>query len=175
MRRKGLVIGLLMMLAVVVSGFTYAIWANIDLSNNQLDNTVTIGTGRTATVGVTSATTGGVLVPSGQVINSVQANAVDSYVFTFQVTWNDDAEAALTGTLNVDVTNILVDGGADTYSLVSVVPSITSQAGVVRGSTTEVTVTVTLGLPGDATEYAAVAGKAITFDVNFLIDNVQLP
>jgi len=63
----------------------------------------------------------------------------------------------------------LIDG-LGTYSSL-VVTSDDAPATITEGaSAITITVTVTLTEPADATEYGAIAGQDITFDVTFAVD-----
>jgi len=188
MNKRGLVIGLLVMLAVITSGFTYAFWSSIDRDGSVIGNTVTIGEAKTATFDVVlapgSPSTGN-LVPVGQVGNSL-AGAVEYKLFTFNVEWDDNFYA--TGTLDVSELNVLLDGAGTYAGLVNFAFQVGGSADDTQalavnvldglGSTTvsantpvTVFVLVTLTEPANQTEYEAIFGKTITFTVEFEITN----
>lgn len=173
MRQKKLIIGLLVMLALVTSGFTYAYWYTVTGSNADTTGEVTVGTGKSFTTSVTvGSETGSSLVPSGMAAYSNEVDATDSLELTFQVSWDEVSTSALTsetGSIAVTVTNVQLDSSttlAATY--VTVTPG-TAPSVTVNGAAVDVIITVTLGTPADATAYALIAGKTITFDVNFAV------
>ena len=184
MNKRGLVIGLLVMLAVITSGFTYAFWSSIDRDGNVIGNTVTIGEAKTATFDVTlDSSSTGLLVPVGQVGNSL-AGAVEYKLFTFEVEWNDNFYT--TGTLEVSESNVLLGGFATHAGLVNFAFQVGGDADDTEalavdvlggnGSTTvsanslvTVFVLVTLTEPADQATYEAVFDKIITFTVDFEI------
>ncbi|MDR4968060.1 MAG: hypothetical protein RG740_00430 [Acholeplasmataceae bacterium] len=108
MRQKNLVIGLLVMLALVVSGFTYAFWASGVTGNSDTAvGSIQIGEGEavTTTVTVGNETFGGDLVPVGFEDEDSDPIKVSSVVLTFNVVWTQDSTGAegTTGTLSVSV------------------------------------------------------------------------
>ena len=167
---------ILVMLGGSATAFAY--WASGVNVTNPTDETetVTIGTGDTidSTVTLTETVSStDVLVPTTITPGSGEVNSV---VFTYTVDWTEDNSGSFgdgtLGTLEVDVSNILVGGVADQYDLVNVVitPGDESQAVVLNDAGTyTVTVTVTLKEPANQTEYAAVAGLDITFNVSFTV------
>ncbi|MCD4827408.1 MAG: hypothetical protein K8Q99_06515 [Acholeplasmataceae bacterium] len=173
MKQRKLVIGLLVMLAVAVSGFTFAFWAG-SLSGDDVvaSNSVTIGTGEAVTTEVTfGASQGaGTLVPSGRADDSV-AGAVESVVFSFVVTWAEAANGSYNGnvgTLASVVSNVQINGATTNAGLVN--PVVGGDTTVVlNGATATVTVTVTLTEPATQEIYNAIVGQAITFDVTFTV------
>ena len=155
---------------------TYAYWASLIKVTDLADQseTVKIGTGDTVDSTVTlnevvSSSTED-LVPSGRVTGT----QVESVVFTYTVDWTEDGSGTFgngtLGTLTVTVGNILVDEVADTYGLVNITPLVSTINVVLNDSGTyNVVITVTLNEPADQTQYLAVAGKNITFDVTFTV------
>jgi len=160
MRQKKLVITLLVLLAFVVSGFTYAYWAS-GISINQAGNetaNIEIGTGAAAVTTVTVVPTvdDGVLVPVGR----ATGGQVESLTYTFEVTWTatDSTASGATGTLTV--------GASANHGLLNVVPTYNSNI-TAGGSTVTVTIVVTLTEPANQAEYAEVAGNNFTLTVTF--------
>ena len=179
MSRK-LVIGLLVMLSVVVTSFTYAYWANIDYTVEQDANTVVIGEGRTVTVGVSVSQTGGQLVPNGQTANSINANPVEYVIFTFVVSLNDDKTGNQSGTLAATPNNILIGASATNNGLVVTAVQIggTVTGGtlnadgsttITEGTSVNVYVKVTLTAPATVEIYDVIKNANITFDVDFVV------
>ncbi len=155
---------LIAILAVVFMGGSaigaYAYWDS--LTNVQSEtNIITIGEGLQlqSTTYTIDAATDGTLIPSGNTEKPGDTTAIE---VEYTVNLNFVPTAPLN--LTVTVTSILVDAVANPYSLVQIsddAPATITEAGVL------ITFTVTLNEPGDATEYAAVAAKPISFDVTF--------
>ncbi|PKK93822.1 MAG: hypothetical protein CVV61_02715 [Tenericutes bacterium HGW-Tenericutes-6] len=185
MKKRGLIIGLLIMLALVTSGFTYAFWAgSITGGNQDVAGTVTIGEGGNTTVTVTAPALSEVdLVPE-------TVNAANSYVvLTFPVAWTENVAdtASASGLLNAAlVTNsfvIFVFNGTDWVNSglthveidamfdVVVTANGTNAAISVDGAAVNVEVTVTFkNEPADQATYDLVAKGRFTFDINFQVD-----
>lgn len=169
MKQRKLVIGLLVMLAVAVSGFTFAFWGSIQEDTTASGN-ITIGTGRTVTTtAVYSEQTAGVLVPSGLENQSAQNNAVSSITFTFNVDWDDNADYTAASDLTITTVSIQNSNLDDVSSLfnvafpnpvISLTPNAAAQA---------VTITITMNEPADQAAYDLVAGLAITFTFEFSV------
>lgn len=169
---------LLLVLALVLlagaAGGGYAYWAGSVAAPTSVDKngqTINIGTAKgvitTLTVGDPAATTN-VLVPAGQAVNSNESNAVDSITLTFVVAWTQTLANGTAGTLAVTPDNVKINGAATHASLVNI--SIAGAGEIsIGGPTVNVEVTITLTEPADATVYAAVASKAITFDLKFAV------
>ncbi len=179
MRQKKLVIGLLVMLALVVTSFTYAYWSSVSLTGNSVGNSVVIGEGRTATVAVTTAGVSGTLVPAGKATTSISTTPVEYVIFTFDTDWNDNL-AAVTGTLAATVSNIKIGGVTTNAGLVITAVQIggTVTAGTLNGNgstaitpTTNVNVYVKVTLTEPTTQaiYDAIKNATITFDVTFVV------
>lgn len=159
---------LLIVLSIVTLGFTYAYWASsVSGDSDDAIGTVEIGTGDSVTINAVvseTSTAGQILVPAGF---ADDPNEVEQVVLTFSVEWVDDN--ALTGIVPADIdmsiTNILVDGVAN--SLVVVTPDVSNPTQISLGSTVTFTVYITLNTPSNVTEYESVAGKTVTFDLTF--------
>lgn len=176
MKKRNLVIGLLIMLSVIVSGFTFAFWAGSLTGNNASvnSNTVTIGTGEAVTTEVVlgASQDTGVLVPAGRADDSVEGNAVEVVVFTFTVDWNDtvsnDSYDGQVGNLVAVVSNVQIGGSTTHAGLVNpVVGGATTVT--LNGAVVQVTVTVTLTEPATQAIYNDIFGKQITFNVTFTV------
>lgn len=185
MRQKSLVITLLVVLAFLVSGFTYAYWASSVTGNNDTaTGTIQIGEGNevATTVTVGDQTGAGPLVPVGLVSISPMGS-VDYVILQFSVAWTSAGGKAngVAGTLAFGATEIEIDGD-DTYAgLVNITYQI---GGTVTGSTlngdgsTAITtggsavivfVKVTLTEPGSQAIYNAIANGEITFTGTFTV------
>lgn len=165
MKSKKLAIGLLVMLALVVTTGTFAFWASSVTGNNDsATGTVTIGTGDavTTTVVVNDETSGGPLVPVG----FTGTNDVD---LTFGVDWTGTGAEGATGTLAVTVDSIEV-GGVDYSGLFTVTVVSGTGAITVDGTTQNVVVNVEFtNEPADQTEYNAVAGNDVVVTLTFTV------
>ncbi|MFH5882609.1 hypothetical protein [Liberiplasma polymorphum] len=150
-------LGVLFLLVVLFSGsaFAFAWWDNL-----ETDETVTIGVGQGVTLNVTvgSQTTGN-LVPSGVV---EKTGDVTEVVLTYNVVLSTATTDPLN--LTVEESNVLIDNLATYSSLVNIVISAPA---TISDTSAVVTITVTLTLPANQTEYDAVANKDITFDLTF--------
>jgi hypothetical protein len=178
MRQKNLVIGLLVMLALVVSGFTYAIWSSVDLDDSTPGNVV-IGEGRQALVTVNLFSTlpeNSTLVPENMSSSSISTNPVEELVYTFDVDWSDNMFAAGTSTVTVSVTNIdnaTEDLDESAAGLLNFAFNVGATTGLIfditEGTTLTITLTVTLTEPGTQQLYNDIINQDITFDVNFVV------
>jgi hypothetical protein len=185
MKKRGLVISLLVMLAVITSGFTYAFWAaSVSNANDTAAGTVVIGEGNAVTTGVTvgDQTGTGPLVPNGRAASS-QGSAVEYVILQFSVSWTAPSDTAngATGTLAATVSNKQIAASTDNAGLVVTAVQI---GGTVTGSTlngdgsTAITVNgapvivyvkVTLTEPASQAIYNAINGEDITFNLDFVI------
>lgn len=176
LKRKNLVLALLVLFALAVTGTSYAYWASSVAGDKEiLADTVTIGTGEAITVSITptdTTTETRKLVPAGfgeQTDPVAYSGDTESFVVTYSVLWNDDA--ALDGIVNAGITatigDILVDGVANPSGLISVTPDAANPTTIALNGTVTFTFTVTMTEPANASEYAAVAGLPITFNVTF--------
>jgi hypothetical protein len=174
MKQKKLVVGLLVMLAVVMSTLTFAYWsAGLTVDDNDLaSNTVAIGVGEAVTTSVTLAAdsqTSGTLVPVGRADDSSSATPVEAVVIEFTVSLDNNEEndsfAGTEAVLAVAASNIKIDNSTTNASLVGIALSYTATINV--DGTQSVTVTVTLTEPTTQAIYSAIAGKDITFDLTF--------
>jgi hypothetical protein len=171
-KSKGFIIVLLSVLVIVISGFTFAYWANsVKDSEKEVDGNVEVGTGQEVItqVNVTSQS-GKTLVPIGRAEDSNEADAVEVVHLTYTVTWTEERSAAegTIGILNTEIENIAIDGNNDlgtTYASVEIISSKVSNI-MLDGEAVTVTVKVTLNEP-NREDYLLVAGKNITFDIKF--------
>jgi hypothetical protein len=190
MRQKSLVIGLLVVLAFLVSGFTYAYWAaSVTGNQDSATGTITIGQGGVAAtvVAVDDITLGTALVPDTQ----TGTNNVD---LIFTVNWAEDSSvqldgATVTGTLTATpvltkiqqynvVTEVWDDvtlpNGAtlgDMFTLGTVVYQDASQT-ITMGTSKTVTVNLLFdNEPASKAIYDAVANGRIIITVTFVVSS----
>jgi hypothetical protein len=181
MKQRKLVIGLLIMVALVVSTFTFAFWgAAQDWDEEIASGNVKIGSARTVTV-TASALSGAptdFLVPVGKENQSNQNAAASSVTLTFNVDWDDSADYATTSVLNVSFSNYSF-GNALTHAEIDRmfnVLDVSSTTDITNGTIKVVTIEVTFELePLDATEYGLVANGNLTFDITFTVVTVNNP
>jgi len=176
MKNRKLVVGLLVMLAVVMSTLTFAYWAT-GISGDEADvasNTIQIGEGQpvTTTVAVSGSASSSLdLVPVGR---EVSGTSVSSITYTFDVEWAGTSSALDTAGATGDLSAVIELSGAAASELGLFTVSTYSGATVAYGSTTTVTVTVTFtNEPADQAQYDLIANAALTLDVTFTIDNVS--
>ena len=70
----------------------------------------------------------------------------------------------------MSASNVLIDGDSTHAGLVNIDINISTINIVVNGDSVTVTIIVTLTEPSNQSEYEAIAGKNITFDLLFSID-----
>lgn len=126
------------------------------------DEEVTIGIGEGVTISVDlDEQTEGVLVPAGVVMKEGDVDEVE-VEFTVVVDSPEDILNALD--FDVTVTNIQIGGSTEHANLVNT--SITAPT-TIQDDPVEVTITVTLDMPGSEAAYDAIKTENITFDVTF--------
>lgn len=187
MRQKSLVIGLLVVMAFLVSGFTYAYWASSVVGNNlTATGTVTVGSGNAVETDVVvgNQTGAGPLVPVGFAQYSPNGS-VEFVILQFSVTWisdNDLADGYL-GTLSFGYSNLLIDGVNTNIGLLTVAHQIGGSFNVTTGAfegtpNTQIEadggpvivyVRITMTAPGSQAVYNQVATKDITFTGTFTV------
>lgn len=175
MKNRKLVVGLLVMLAVVMSTLTFAYWATgISGNNDVASNTIQIGEGDavTTTVAVSGSASSALdLVPVGREEAGV---SVSSITYTFDVEWAGTSSALDTAGATGDLSAAIVLSGADASELALFTVSTYAGESVVYGSTTQVTVTVTFtNEPADQAQYDLIANASLNLSVTFTIDNVS--
>lgn len=196
MKKRNLVIGLLIMLSVIVSGFTFAFWhGTIDLNETE-STSITIGSGREVLVTADLAAFNVSLVPVGKEDLSNENNAASSVVLTYTLNYEDTAEYASATTFTTVLNNISLNGMTAeridflfnivitidgnnynvTYDTVNAVWLNTASGNITKDAAETITITVTFANePADADEYDLVATKALTFDVVFTTAQVMNP
>lgn len=182
MKKRSLVIGLLIMLAMLTSGFTYAFWAGSITQEDNQTGTVTIGEGGTTTVTVTPP----VALTSDLVPTTVNP-ALDEAVMTFVVDWNEASvnTASANGKLVASIVSVKTTVAAtdytwaaglggdanlygDMFRIVITYPQ-TDQISV-DGPTRDVVVTLVFeNEPASQAIYAQVAAGVLTVEVSFSV------
>lgn len=174
MKLKGLLIGVLVVLVLAVSSLTYAYWANaIKGAEKDLTDSVSIGTGKevSTTVNVTGAS-GQTLVPAGRADESNE-EVVEEVTLTYEVEWDEAGDAAdgALGTLVVSLSNIAIGGDlaiGTKYARIVILSGNNADIEL-NGEDVYVVIKVTLEEPTKV-DYGKVAGKDITFDLNFAVN-----
>jgi hypothetical protein len=173
MKKRGLIISVLVLLAVITSGFTYAFWAaSVDGIEDVKNGSITIGTGDDITVDVVIGAAQSntlLLVPTTITPTATQTNSV---VFTYTITWtaDDRIESVTTANIVATVSDILVGGVENPHNLIQV--AIVNPGTVTQGSSAQYTFTVTMNEPASLAEYNDVAGKVIQFSINFEVNPI---
>ena len=186
MNKRGLVIGLLVMLAVITSGFTYAFWASsVAGDDKEVIGTINIGSGSavTTTVAVDPEVGSGLLVPTAF---KNDTTTFDTIALTFSVAWTQDAigAAGTTGVLDVSIdswdvvdaldvsTGLTLGEKAAMFTVV-----ITSGDGetLTLGDSQDVVITITfIAEPATKDLYDKVATGKIVINLTFDIPTASL-
>jgi len=177
MRSKNLVVALLVVLALAVSGFTYAFWAaSVEGGTADSTGTIVIGEGEdiTSTFLVTNAANDTLLpmVPTGYQVALVSTNTV---VLTFDVEW-DTVEAGAEGVTSTLTLSALTFGGltlADQPAYLALF-SATVTGGLSQSITEGVTKTIVITVvfhtePASQAIYEDVALGSLTLGVTFTV------
>lgn len=187
MKQRKLVIGLLVILAVAVSGFTFAFWsAGVTGGSDTAVGSIEIGTGEavTTTVTVGNQSDAGLLVPDGFEDDTTTFDNID---LTFNVVWTQDATGAegTTGTLNVSIDSYdIVDELNDTTGLskaqidamFTIVVTSGDQESMTLGGNQDVVVTVTfVNEPATEDIYEMVASGTLKINLTFKLDTIVTP
>lgn len=174
-RNLVLLIALALVLVAGAVGGGYAYWQGAVSAPTDVtqSGTIEIGTAKDVTTKITvsGGTSGQHLVPAGRADHSEEDTAVESITLNLTAKWEEDGtaiEADANGTLTVTASNILIGGNATHKDKVKITITPSSPAITLAGEVA-VEVVITLTEPADATEYEAIAGKQITFDLVFNI------
>ena len=164
-KSKGLRKALVVLLAILVVGGTsiaYAWWDSLTVNSTE-NNVITIGEGLDLVVAnaVIDPLTDGTLIPASAVLKTG-----DTYQIDIDYTVSLDYAVSTPLNLAVTVSNILIDGVADTNTYVII--SVTNP-GTVGNSDVTVTLSVTLDdAPADpVAAKLALEGATISFDIEF--------
>lgn len=189
MKQRKLVIGLLITLVVLVSGFTYAFWAGTVGEPLQGDDSVTINIGEGNSVSTqfnlsaASVSTGTTLVPSGM---ANDAGEVTSFTISFDVAWVNQTlsgssltGSTTTGDLDFDFTVTVLDSLGDPVTvsgaaaLVVVTPAGGNATSItLNASAITLSVTVTLTEPANVAQYNDIVNGEIVIDFTFDVTNI---
>ena len=180
MKKRGLIISVLVLLAVITSGFTYAFWAaGIAADTETKTGTISIGAGETvtSTVNVAAAVNSqgaNELVPA----DFGGAGKVTSLTLTFSVDWDSTGADAsgLSSTLTVNLTgasNGTPEDDADVLALINASFNGTGTGNkeytiISDGSAVSVVVTITIDEPANVAQYNLIAGKDLTLTFSFV-------
>ncbi len=175
-RKKLMFLAILIFLLSASVSSAYAYWAGTVNAPAEESDTISIniGEGGTVTTEIVVNGDGGaagqVLVPTGQTDNSVDPESgslTEKVTVVYTVGWTGVTGA--TGTLNVAMGSVTIDGSETTHAdLVNV--TITSENTAITGGTdVTVTVKVTLTEPANKTIYDAIKGKAISIPLTFKV------
>jgi hypothetical protein len=173
MKKRSLIIGLLVMLAVITSGFTYAYWATAGSpTNDTAVGTINIGEGgevtTTLSVADQAATAGILLVPLEQSVETPTDDplTVSAYQFSFTVNWTGAGVTGAEGTLTVTPGTALIN--EVDYSHLFTVSVISGDGDIVVGTSNTVVIEVEFtNEPANYAEYLLVANGALTVNLTF--------
>ncbi len=173
MKKRGLVISLLVLLAVITSGFTYAFWASSVAGVTEAKNgSVQIGTGEAVTVDVAIGASQSNALQLVPLTITPLAGQTNSVVFSYVITWTTDdrIESVTTANITTVVSDIKVGGVVNPHGLVQV--SLVNPGTVTQGNQVTVTFTVTMNEPASQAEYNDVANELIEFSITFTVTPV---
>jgi len=174
LRNKVIATFIVMMFAFMATvGTTYAYWVSIvnaPIIETQTPDVI-VGSGEDVIINVIVSETNvdtKVLVPTGRVIDI--NTQTDSITVEYTVIWVEDTRlnGVEDANINAVVSNIQVNGVANPFTLVQVIPG-DNPTTIAHKSIIIFTFVVTLNEPADLEQYDAVAGKTITFDINFTV------
>ncbi len=176
MKKRSLLIVMLIMLALVTSGFTYAFWAaGIAADSETATGTIQVGTGETvtSTVNVAAAVNSqgaDELVPAG----FAATGKIESLTLTFSVDWDSTGldASSLQSTLTVALTAAVNESSANVLSLFNAAFNGVGDGTytiVSDGSAVSVVVTITMDEPANQAEYNLVAGQEIVLSFSFSV------
>jgi len=190
MKRTKLGIGLLLMLALVVTSGTFAYWASgvTGPANQDTVGTVTIGTGEAVTTeyvitGDPQAV--GLLVPAAYANNTT---TFGSRTVTWGIQWADDglSNASVNGaTANITATvtweakdsdgTVIADSEntvTDYTGIITVTPGANPTTMTLDATASNFSFIITMGEPSNAAQYALIQGGSIVVTVTYAITNV---
>ena len=173
-KQRKIVVVVLLLVALVVSGVTFAYWAGAFATNQAPDQNPTIKIGEGETVTTTVTVSGGTsntldLVPVGR----EQENSVSSITYTFNVAWNisDDETSAAGAKADLTVTPTLSGFNQAELDLFTVTEASTQN--IIYGSTTAISITVEFTTePANKAQYDLVVNKLLTLNVSFTLGTV---
>jgi hypothetical protein len=150
----------LIFVLALVTVFSYAYWDSLQESDDIDD--ITIGEGVTLSINKVVYLEG-TLVPEEAVL---KAGDVTEVVYKYTVSLDkDDKEILEPLNLVVECTNKAIDNNEALGDFFNV--TITPDSTTIQNSSVEVTVKVTLNAPTTKAEYDQIAGKPLSFTLNF--------
>jgi len=185
MKKRGLVISLLVLLAVITSGFTYAFWAaGVTGASDDAAGSITIGEGNQVTTTVAVDNLGTVnesLVPKAYTSNPGTHVEGESYVdLTFDIIWNEVNAGATGTTSTVSLDNIVwsvAPGTLSSAQLEVMFDAVIQGSNVVTLNATHNYVVVRVSFevePGTQAIYEQLATGTLTATLTFLVANVAV-
>lgn len=168
MKQRKIVIGLLVMLALAVSGFTFAFWSSGLTGNFDVaSGTIAIGEGDsvTTTVVVENESNSVPMVPTAYAIGSE-----DTVVLTFDIDWTGTGATGALGNLVISVNSYTL--GTLSEAEIDAMFTITPETGVVvtNGTTQQATVTVVFTTePASQAIYNQVANGTLEINLTFTV------
>ena len=150
----------LIFVLALVTVFSYAYWDSLQESDDIDD--ITIGEGVTLSINK-EVDLEGTLVPEEAVLKEGDVTEV---VYKYTVSLDkDDKEILEPLNLVVECTNKAIDNSEALGNFFNV--TITPDSTTIQNSSVEVTVKVTLNAPETKAEYDQIAGKQLSFTLNF--------
>lgn len=185
MKKRGLVISLLVLLAVITSGFTYAFWAaGVTGANDAAAGSITIGEGNqvTTTVAVDDlALVNASLVPKAYTSTPGTHVEGESYVdLTFDIIWNEVNAGATGTTSTVSLSNIVwsvTPGTLTSAQLDAMFDAVIQGSNVVTLNATHNYVVVRVSFevePATQAIYEQLATGTLTATLTFLVADVAV-
>lgn len=151
----------LIFVLALVTVFSYAYWDSLQESDDIRD--ITIGEGVTLSINKVVDLKKGTLVPEEAVLKEGDVTEV---VYKYTVSLDkDDKEILEPLNLVVECTNKAIGNNEDLGDFFNV--TITPDSKTIQNSSVKVTVKVTLNAPTTKFEYYQIAGKQLSFTLNF--------
>ncbi len=174
MKKRNLVIGLLVTLAVALTGATFAYWASSIAGDNTTvsSNSITIGEGEAVTTSVSfgAQTADDALVPT----DYIDAAGDDTSTLTYSVSWTEttdlDADGT-TGTVVATFSNYSLGTLSDAQILAMFTFTADAATAItLDGAAVSYDITVVFANePATQAIYDQVANGTLTFDVTFTV------
>lgn len=149
----------LIFVLALVTVFSYAYWDSLQESGDIDD--ITIGEGVTLSINKVVYLEG-TLVPEEAVL---KAGDVTEVVYKYTVSLDKEILEEEELNLVVECTNKAIDDNEDLGDFFNV--TITPNSTTIQNSSVEITVKVTLNAPATKAEYDQIAGKQLSFTLNF--------
>lgn len=174
MKKRNLVIGLLITLAVALTGATFAYWASSIAGDDTLvsGNSITIGSGEAVTTSVSFAAGSATdaLVPTAYIDNTGD----DTSTLTYSVTWAETTDLDADGTAGTVVATVSnLSLGTLTPAEIQAMFTFTPDAAAaisLDGAAVDYDITVVFANePATKAIYDQVANGTLSFDVTFTV------